>query len=159
MQNNVHIRETFGTKGLIDGILRNLSAVKGEKNLLAGCILTKAHIFSKPAFHATAFIVIAAGALGIKFIPAPKSIDIKLTDIGADLVEILNQLAVWHGSSPFFNTITIPHFPGKGNDQEKQGEHTGIGGAAPKCFDNHCSNFDRFAAFIIPAFCRSLWLR
>ena len=48
---------------------------------------------------------------------------------------------------------------GKGNDQEKQGEHTGIGGAAPKCFDNHCSNFDRFAAFIIPAFCRSLWLR
>ena len=96
MQNNVIVGETFSLEGVEEGIVRNGAVVNGDKDILSVLILTETHVFSEPAFHSAALIVIASGALDVIFVSALEAVDIELPQVAADLFKVFNQFAVSH---------------------------------------------------------------
>ena len=97
-QSDVVIRKCFGLPGLIQGIDSHPAGIQREENLFFVAAPVLAYVIGKPAFHAAALVIISSAALLAKVFPGLEAVDIKVADIRADPVKMLDQFVVFgHG--------------------------------------------------------------
>ena len=94
MQSYIFIGKAFGFKRPEKGIVGDLSAINGNKNVFAVGGALKPHILPKPTFNSATLIIIKAGAFFIVFFSAFKSVNIKLPHITADFFKVFNKFAI-----------------------------------------------------------------
>ena len=91
MQQQIIIRKGFGLPGRVQGIAGDGFAVHTDIQVLSFGSVTGTGIIPQPAFNTPSFIIIGAGAFGIKITAHLKSVHKELTHIVSYLIKIFNQ--------------------------------------------------------------------
>ena len=96
MKRNVAICKALSFPRFVEWIVTGYPAIDGDENIFSFRGLAKLHIITEPALDTTALIIIGARTFPSVLIAALEAVDIELTHIITDTVEVLYQLAICH---------------------------------------------------------------
>ena len=134
MEGDVPVGEALGLPGVVEGVVRDGTAVDGDEDVLPLGGADEAHVIPQPALHAAALVVVGAGALAVEVIAALEAVDIEVPHIGADALEVFDELVVGgHGARSFLwggDGIIIANL---GGSVKGDGKDEGDGGEPSPC--------------------------
>ena len=134
MECDVPVGEALGLPRVVERIMGDGAAVDGDEDVLPLGGADEAHVIPQPALHAAALVVIGARALAVEVIAALEAVDIEVPHIGADALEVFDQLVVGgHGGTPFFGDGDGIIIANLGGSVKGDGKDEGDGGEPSPC--------------------------
>ena len=111
MQRDIAVGKALRLPSVVQRVVSDGSAIDGNENIFTFGSANKAHMVTKPAFEATALVVIGTGALAARrailravVITGFKAVNVEIAHICSDFLKVFDKLAVrGHGSHSFLS--------------------------------------------------------